>query len=62
MEETTDIICIALAELPSVVTVQELVDALSYVNNGPAMNCWIVADVPDSYKEVELLCPITTQL
>lgn len=52
LEETADIICVALAELPSVLSVQDIVDTLLYVNNGCNIICWIVANMPDCFKDV----------
>lgn len=51
MEEITDIICIALAELPSLFNIQEVVETLLYVNNGSTIICWVVANMPDCFKE-----------
>lgn len=52
LEEITDIICIALAELPSLFNIQEVVETLLYVNNGSFIICWVVANMPDCFKEV----------
>lgn len=52
LEEVSDIICIALAELPSILAVQDVVDILLYVNNGCNIICWIVANMPDCFKDV----------
>lgn len=52
MEEIIDIICISLAELPSLLNVQELIEILLYVNNGPRIICSIVANFPDCYRDV----------
>ncbi|XP_059612357.1 integrator complex subunit 2 [Phlebotomus argentipes] len=52
LEEVTDIICIALAELPSLLNIQDIVDILLYVNNGANVICWIIANMPDCFKEV----------
>ncbi|XP_055840595.1 integrator complex subunit 2 isoform X2 [Episyrphus balteatus] len=52
LEEIIDIICISLAELPSLLNVQELIDVLVYVNNGPRIICSIVANFPDCYRDV----------
>lgn len=52
LEEITDIICIALAELPSLFNIQEVVETLLYVNNGSSIICWVVANMPDCFKEV----------
>lgn len=52
LEEITDIICIALAELPSLFNIQEVIETLLYVNHGPLIICWVVANMPDCFKEV----------
>lgn len=51
LEEITHIICIALAELPSLFNIQEVIETLLYVNNGSTIICWIVANMPDCFKE-----------
>ncbi|XP_050071811.1 integrator complex subunit 2 [Anopheles maculipalpis] len=52
LEEIADIICIALAELPSLLNLQEVVETLLYVRNGSKIVCWIVANMPDCFREV----------
>lgn len=52
LEEITDIICITLAELPSLFNIQEVIETLLYVNHGTAVICYIVANMPDCFKEV----------
>lgn len=51
-EEIADIICVVLAELPSLLNIQEIVETLLYVNHGHEIICWIVANMPDSFKEI----------
>lgn len=51
LEEITDIICIALAELPSLFNIQEVMETLLYVSNGCSIICWVVANMPDCFKE-----------
>lgn len=51
LEEITDIICIALAELPSLFNIQEVIETLLYVNRGSTIICWVVANMPDCFKE-----------
>lgn len=58
-EEITDIICIALAELPSLFNIQEVIETLLYVNNGSTIICWVVANMPDCFKEGEIHCSST---
>jgi integrator complex subunit 2 len=52
IEEISDIICITLVELPSILQIIEVVEILLYVNNGRNIICWIVANMPDCYKEI----------
>ncbi|KFB40539.1 AGAP003033-PA-like protein [Anopheles sinensis] len=52
LEEIADIICIALAELPSLLNLQEVIETLLYVRNGCKIVCWIVANMPDCFREV----------
>lgn len=51
LEEITHIICIALAELPSLFNIQEVIETLLYVNSGSTIICWVVANMPDCFKE-----------
>lgn len=50
-EELSDIICIALAELPTTLNICTIVETLLHVHNGPAIICRIVANFPDSFRE-----------
>ena len=52
LEEIADIVCIALAELPTLLQIHEIVEILLYVNNGSNIICWIIANMPDCFKEV----------
>lgn len=52
LEEIADIICIALAELPSILQIHEVVEILLYVNNGSKIICWIAANMQDCFKEI----------
>lgn len=52
IEEISDIICITLVELPSILQINEIIEILLYVNNGRKIICWIVANMPDCYKEI----------
>lgn len=52
LEEMADIVCVALTELPSLLSVQDIVETLLYVNHGNELICWIVANLPDSFKEI----------
>jgi integrator complex subunit 2 len=52
LEEIADIICITLSELPSILQIHEVVEILLYVNNGSKIICWIVANMPDCFREI----------
>ncbi|XP_046387078.1 integrator complex subunit 2 [Ischnura elegans] len=52
IEEVCDVICIALAELPTILAIQDIVETLLHVKHGPQIICWVVANSPDSFKEV----------
>ncbi|XP_017787146.1 PREDICTED: integrator complex subunit 2 [Nicrophorus vespilloides] len=52
IEEISDVICIALAELPTLLTVLGIVETLLHVSNGSAIICRIVANFPDCFREV----------
>lgn len=51
-EEIADIICLTLAELPSILQIHELVETLLYVNMGSNFILNIVANMPDCFKEI----------
>ncbi|KRT81668.1 hypothetical protein AMK59_6056 [Oryctes borbonicus] len=51
IEEISDVICIALAELPTLLSVVNITEILLHVNNGPAIICRVVANFPDSFRE-----------
>ena len=46
-----DVLCIALAELPALLTIQDVVETLLHVKFGPAVICWILANAPDYFWE-----------
>ncbi|XP_045458737.1 integrator complex subunit 2 [Melitaea cinxia] len=52
LEEITDVICISLAELPNLLNICEIVEVLLYVNKGPIIISWVVANMPDTLLEV----------
>lgn len=52
LEEVVDILCIALAELPSLLNILELADTLVQVPNGHRIICALVANFPDCYRDV----------
>lgn len=51
IEEISDVICIALSELPTLLTVTSIAETLLHVHNGPAVICRVVANFPDSFRE-----------
>lgn len=51
-EELADIICIALAELPTTLNITNIIETLLHVHNGPPIICRIVANFPDCFREV----------
>ncbi|XP_030754130.1 integrator complex subunit 2 [Sitophilus oryzae] len=51
-EELSDIICIALAELPTTLNISNIVETLLHVHNGPEIISRVVANFPDSFREV----------
>lgn len=53
VEEICDVICIALAELPAVLSIQDVVETLLHVKHGPEIICWVVANSPDCFREGE---------
>lgn len=55
IEEICDVICIALAELPTLLNIPTITETLLHVNNGPAIICRIVANFPDSFREGKIL-------
>lgn len=50
-DEVVDILCVALAELPSVLPVTEVAEAFLRVQHGPAFICRMVANMPDAFHE-----------
>jgi len=52
MEEISYVICIALAELPTLLSILDIAETLLHVKHGPDIICWIVANSPDSFSEV----------
>lgn len=51
LEEITDVICISLAELPSLLNICDVVEVLLHVNKGPTIISWVVANMPDTLQE-----------
>lgn len=52
LEEVSDVLCIAQAELPSLLPIAEVAEALLHVQNGAWLLCRVVANSPDSFLEV----------
>ncbi|KAK0165379.1 hypothetical protein PV328_003895 [Microctonus aethiopoides] len=52
MEEISYVICIALAELPALLSVRDVAETLLHVKHGPEIICWVIANSPDSFFEV----------
>ncbi|MCI4388170.1 hypothetical protein PGIGA_G00082510 [Pangasianodon gigas] len=52
LEEVADVLCILQAELPSLLPVVDVAEALLHVRNGEWFLCLLVANVPDSFNEV----------
>lgn len=54
LEEIAHIICIILAEVPTLFQLQEMIETLLYVSHGATIICWVVANMPDCFKEGEV--------
>uniref|UniRef100_A0A673ZNV5 Integrator complex subunit 2 n=1 Tax=Salmo trutta TaxID=8032 RepID=A0A673ZNV5_SALTR len=52
LEEVADVLCILQAELPSLLPIIDVAEALLHVRNGDWFLCLLVANVPDSFNEV----------
>ncbi|XP_056593232.1 integrator complex subunit 2 [Triplophysa dalaica] len=52
LDEVADVLCILQAELPSLLPIIEVAEALLHVKNGEWFLCLLVANVPDSFNEV----------
>ncbi|CAK9813155.1 Integrator complex subunit 2 [Anthophora plagiata] len=52
MEEISYVICVALSELPTVLSILDIAETLLHVKHGPEIICWIVANIPDSFSEL----------
>ena len=51
LEEVADVICIAQAELPSLLPLDQVAVALLRVKYGPWLLCRLVANAPDSFEQ-----------
>jgi len=52
LDEVSDVLCIAIAELPNTLQILEVVEALLHVKNGTSLICRLVANSPESFHEV----------
>ncbi|CAH1791964.1 unnamed protein product [Owenia fusiformis] len=52
LEEVSDVLCIAQAELPKLLPLSEVAEALLHVSNGSWLLCRLITNVPDSFLEV----------
>ncbi|KAJ1185685.1 hypothetical protein NDU88_002475 [Pleurodeles waltl] len=52
LDEAADVLCILQAELPSLLPIIDVAEALLHVRNGAWFLCLLVANVPDSFNEV----------
>ncbi|XP_071790085.1 integrator complex subunit 2-like [Asterias amurensis] len=52
LEEVSDVLCIAQAELPSLLSIEKMAEAVLRVQYGPTLLCRLVANVPDSFFQV----------
>uniref|UniRef100_A0A8C4SC60 Integrator complex subunit 2 n=2 Tax=Erpetoichthys calabaricus TaxID=27687 RepID=A0A8C4SC60_ERPCA len=52
LEEVADVLCILQAELPSLLPIVDVAEALLHVRNGEWFLCLLVSNVPDSFNEV----------
>uniref|UniRef100_A0A8C6NQD8 Integrator complex subunit 2 n=1 Tax=Nothobranchius furzeri TaxID=105023 RepID=A0A8C6NQD8_NOTFU len=52
LEEVADVLCILQAELPFLLPIVDVAEALLHVRNGDWFMCLLVANVPDSFNEV----------
>ncbi|XP_031555845.1 integrator complex subunit 2-like isoform X2 [Actinia tenebrosa] len=52
LEEVSDVICIAQAELPSLLPLEQVAETLLRVKYGPWLLCRLVANVPDKFEQV----------
>ncbi|ELT98571.1 hypothetical protein CAPTEDRAFT_226349 [Capitella teleta] len=52
LDEVSDVLCIAQAELPGLLPVTEVAEILLHVENGPWLLSRLIANVPDTFHEV----------
>ncbi|KAB1265824.1 Integrator complex subunit 2 [Camelus dromedarius] len=58
LEEAADVLCILQAELPSLLPIVDVAEALLHVRNGAWFLCLLVANVPDSFNEETIKCSV----
>ncbi|KAK3730826.1 hypothetical protein QZH41_009941 [Actinostola sp. cb2023] len=51
LEEVSDVICIAQAELPSLLPLEQLAETLLRVKYGPWLLCRLVVNIPDKFEQ-----------
>ncbi len=51
LSEVCDVLCIAMAELPSLLSPPEVCEALLRLKYGPWIICHVVANQPDSFLD-----------
>lgn len=52
LDEVSDVMCIAHAELPGILHIQDIAETLIHLKNGPFLLCRLIANAPDSFSEV----------
>uniref|UniRef100_A0A131XRZ2 Putative integrator complex subunit 2 n=3 Tax=Ixodes ricinus TaxID=34613 RepID=A0A131XRZ2_IXORI len=52
LDEVSDVMCIAHAELPGILHIQDIAETLIHLKNGPNLLCRLIANAPDSFSEV----------
>ncbi|CAL1297098.1 unnamed protein product [Larinioides sclopetarius] len=52
LDEIADVLCIAQAELPGLLYIPDIAEALLHIPNGIYLLCRLVANSPDSFQEV----------
>lgn len=52
-DEVADVLCVVLAELPVLLPINEVAEALLRTLHGPAFICRMVANMPDTFHEGE---------
>ena len=55
-DEVADVLCVALEELPILLPITEVAEALLRTLHGPSFICRMVANMPDTFHEGNLKC------